>query len=252
MGIVDGQVAVVTGGAQGIGATLARALAAEGARVVVSDILDTSESVDAITKAGGEAIGTNADVTDNDSLRTMVDAAESAFGPIGILINNAGLFGTLDLKPFTEITEDEWDLVFRVNVRGMFQTTKAVVSSMKRNGKGAIVNIGSGTLFRGAPMFMHYVGSKGAVFAMTRSMARELADDHIRANCVTAGFTASKGVLEHPQMMDLFKEYTINTRMIKREMVPEDLSGTVLYLASDQSAFITGQTVNVDGGAVTY
>ena len=182
----------------------------------------------------------------------MVDAAESAFGPIGILINNAGLFGTLDLKPFTEITEDEWDLVFRVNVRGMFQTTKAVVSSMKRNGKGAIVNIGSGTLFRGAPMFMHYVGSKGAVFAMTRSMARELADDHIRANCVTAGFTASKGVLEHPQMMDLFKEYTINTRMIKREMVPEDLSGTVLYLASDQSAFITGQTVNVDGGAVTY
>lgn len=252
MGSLDGRVAVVTGAAQGIGAALASSLAGEGAKVVVSDITDTDESVAAIRAAGGEAIGVYGDVTDNDSLNALVAEAESEFGPIGVLINNAGLFGAIELKPFMQITEDEWDLVFRVNVRGMFQTTKAVAPSMIKAGGGSIVNIGSGTIFRGAPLFMHYVASKGAVFSMTRSMARELSESKIRVNCITAGFTASKGVIEHPEMMDKFRDYTINARLIKRDMQPDDLAGTVMYLVSDASAFITGQTLNVDGGAVLY
>ena len=252
MGLLEGQVAVITGAAQGIGAALASSLAAEGARLVVSDINDPVETVDAITKSGGEAIGAIADITDNDSLAALVASAEDAFGPISVLINNAGLFSTLELKPMMQISEDEFDLVMRVNVRGPFQTTKAVVPSMQRNGGGSIVNIGSGTMHRGAPLFAHYVASKGAVFSMSRSMARELADSNIRVNCITVGFTASKGVLDHPEMMDKFRDYTIASRMIKRDMQPDDLAGTVIYLASEASAFITGQALNVDGGAVTY
>ena len=151
-----------------------------------------------------------------------------------------------------QLSEDEFDLVMRVNVRGVFQATKAVVPSMQSAGGGSIVNIGSGTMHRGAPLFAHYVASKGAVFSMSRSMERELGDSGIRVNCITVGFTASKGVLDHPEMMDKFRDYTIAGRILKRDMHPGDLSGTVLWLASDASSFITGQAINVDGGAVTY
>ena len=192
------------------------------------------------------------DVTDNKSLTELVAATETAFGPINVLINNAGIFGTLQLKPLMQISEEEWDLVFRVNARGVFQATKAVIPSMKRAGGGSIINISSGTVLRGAPMLLHYVSSKGAVFAMTRSMATELAADNIRVNSIIAGFTASKSVLNHPMMMEKIRPHTLNARMIKRDMTPDDLCGTAVFLASDASAFITGQAINVDGGAVTY
>ena len=248
----EGDVALVTGAAQGIGAALAAALAGAGARVVVSDVQDTASTVQAIRSAGGQALGVRGDVTDNASIAEVVEAAEAAFGPIGILVNNAGLFANLKLKPFLEIDEREWDQVFRVNVRGVFQVTKAVVPSMRRNGKGSIINIGSGTLFRGAPLFLHYVASKGALFAMSRSMARELADSGIRSNCITVGFTVSKGVLDKPELLERFQEQAVAARMIKRDMQPADLCGTVLFLASDASAFLTGQAINVDGGAALY
>jgi NAD(P)-dependent dehydrogenase (short-subunit alcohol dehydrogenase family) len=204
-----------------------------------------------ISDRGGEAVAIAADVTNNKSLTELVPA-ETAFGPINVLINNAGIFGTLELKPFAQITEDEWDLVFRVNARGVFQATKAVLSSMKRAGGGSIINISSGTILRGAPMLLHYVSSKGAVFAMTRSMATELAGDNIRVNSIIVGFTASKSVLNHPTMMEKIRPHTLSARMIKRDMTPDDICGTAIFLASDASAFITGQAVNVDGGAVTY
>ena len=162
------------------------------------------------------------------------------------------MFGTLDLKPLMQITEDEWDTVFRVNARGVFQATKAVIPSMKRAGGGAIINISSGTILRGAPMLLHYVSSKGAVFAMTRSMATELAADNIRVNSIIVGFTASQSVLAHPMMMEKIRPHTLDARMIKRDMTPDDICGTAVFLASDASAFVTGQAVNVDGGAVTY
>ena len=252
MASLAGKVALVTGSSQGIGAALALALAAEGARLVVSDIQDCLGTAKQIEDQGGEAIAVAADVTDKQSLIELVATAETAFGPLDVLINNAGLFGTLELKPLMQITEDEWDAVFRVNARGVFQATKAVIPSMKRAGGGSIINISSGTILRGAPMLLHYVSSKGAVFAMTRSMAAELAADNIRVNSIIAGFTASRSVLNHPTMMEKIRPHTLNARMIKRDMTPEDLCGTAVFLASDASAFITGQAINVDGGAITY
>ena len=252
MGSLDGKVALVTGSSQGIGAALAVALAAAGAKLVVSDLSDAAETAQKIRAAGGKAVATKADVTDNRSLAALVEIAESSFGPVDVLINNAGVFGTLELKPLMQISEDEWDTVFRVNARGVFQATKAVIPSMKRAGGGSIINISSGTVLRGAPMFLHYVGSKGAVFAMTRSMATELAADGIRVNTIVAGFTASQSVINHPVMMEKIRPHTLGARMIKRDMTPDDLCGTAVFLASGASAFITGQAINVDGGAVTY
>ena len=252
MNTLQGQVAWVTGSAQGIGAALAEALADAGASVVVSDVRAPDATVEAIRARGGKAIGVVADVTDNASLRSLVSQAEEELGPIQVLVNNAGVFATLELKPFMQITEEEWDFVFRVNTRGVFQVTKAAVPSMRKAGAGSIINICSGTILRGAPMFLHYVGSKGALFAMTRSMATELAIDSIRVNSIVVGFTASQSVLEHPTMMSKIRGLTLDARMIKRDMTPGDIAGTTVFLASDASAFITGQAINVDGGAVTY
>ena len=252
MSNLNQKVAVVTGSAQGIGAELALGLANAGAKVVLSDLNLPEETLERIKASGGEAIACVADVTDNDSIQAMVSQAEAELGPISVLVNNAGVFATIELKPFEEITEEEWDFVMRVNARGVFQVSKGVAPSMRKAGGGSIVNIGSGTMHRGAPFFMQYVASKGAVFAMTRCLARELADDKIRANCITVGFTASDGVKRHPEMLDKFGDYTINARILKREMIPSDLVGTVNYLAGDDSGFLTGQTINVDGGAVTY
>ena len=193
-----GKVALVTGSSQGIGAALAVALAVEGAKVVVSDVQDCADTVEQIAEQGGEAIGVPADVTDNKSLKELVATAETALGPVDVLVNNAGIFGTLQLKPLMQISEEEWDAVFRVNARGVFQATKAVIPSMQRAGGGSIINISSGTVLRGAPMFLHYVGSKGAVFAMTRAMANELAADEIRVNSIIAGFTAEQECAQSP------------------------------------------------------
>ena len=252
MGSLDGKVALVTGSSQGIGAALALALAAEGAKLVVPDLTDSSGTARQIKDRGGEAVATIADVTDNASLTALVATAEKNFGPVDVLVNNAGVFGTLALKPLTQISEEEWDKVFRVNARGVFQATKAAIPSMKRAGGGSIINISSGTILRGAPMLLHYVSSKGAVFAMTRSMATELAADNIRVNSIIVGFTASQSVLDHPTMMEKIRPHTLNARMIKRDMTPDDICGTAVFLASSASAFITGQAVNVDGGAITY
>ncbi len=247
MSRLDGKVAVVTGAAQGIGETYARALAAEGARVVVSDISDPSRVVDEIENAGGEAMGRIADVTDDGSLSDLVTAAESAFGPIEILVNNAALFAALRLTPIMQISNEEWDRVMTVNVRGTVQTTKAVVPSMLRNGRGKIINISSGIFYYGGPGLAHYVASKGAVIAFTRSASREFGDKNIMVNSIAPGLTESEGVRTHPDL-HVARAPTVQSRAIKRDMVPEDLIGMLLFLASEDSDFVTGQTFNVDGG----
>lgn len=249
MGRMSGKVAVVTGAAQGLGRAYAESLAAHGAKVVVTDVQDTGEAVAAIKAAGGEAIGLTTDVTSDESLEAMVNEAEAKFGPIEILINNAAIFASLTLKPFMQISNDEWDMVMRVNVRGPFQATKAVFPSMKRNGRGKVINISSGTALRGAPMFPHYVSSKGAIIAQTRAISRELAVDNIHMNTVIIGLTESEGVKQHKQL-GAIKAPTLAMRSIQREMLPEDLFGTMLFLASEDSDFITGQSINVDGGAL--
>jgi NAD(P)-dependent dehydrogenase (short-subunit alcohol dehydrogenase family) len=251
MGRLQGKVAVVTGAARGIGATLAKAFAAEGARVVVTDIADTGATTGAIKAAGGEAIGCRMDVTSNEEIAAMVKAAEGAFGPIECLLNNAGMFATIELRPFWELSEDEWDMVMRVNVRGGFQVVKGVLPSMRKAGRGKIVNISSGTVFHGGQGHMHYVTSKGGVIAMTRSMARELSGANITVNSVAPGYTESDGVRENPSL-HVARAPTLAARVIKRDMVPDDLVGAIVFLMTPDSDFITGQMINVDGGRFMY
>jgi len=244
-----GKVALVTGAAQGIGAALATALAKRGDRVVLTDIADPEDTAHEIRKSGGQAMSSCGDITSSPYLEELVREIEREFGPIGILINNAGIFSALRLKSFMAISEDEWDRVMTVNARGPFQCAKAVVPSMERGGGGRILNVSSGTFHYGAAGFMHYVASKGAVIGLTRSMARELADHNITVNCIAPGLTESEGVLRHADF-GAARAATLGARAIKRAMVPDDLVGAALFLTSSGSAFVTGQTISVDGGRV--
>ncbi len=250
MSQLAGKTIIITGAARGIGAELARGVATAGANVVATDILDTDETVASITDAGGAAIGVGADVTDNDALAALVAAAKDRFTTLDGLVNNAGLFADLQPKPFMQMTEDEFDRVMTINVRGMFQAVKAAVPSLQETG-GSIVNISSGTFFYGPPGLLAYVASKSAVIGMTRSMARELGPSGVRVNAIAPGFTESESVLAAGSFEGV-REPSKEGRMIARAMVPEDLVGAVTILLSSQSAFITGQLLNVDGGKVTW
>jgi NAD(P)-dependent dehydrogenase (short-subunit alcohol dehydrogenase family) len=249
MNRLDGKTAIITGAAQGIGAILAQSMADEGARVLVTDIDDPSNTVQSIEASGGTASGLKVDVTDNDDLSKMISTAESTYGPVDILVNNASIFAALDLKPFFQITDEEWDRVMRVNARGVFQCCKAVLPSMKNNGGGKIVNISSGTFYYGPPGLSHYTASKAAVIALTRSMGRELGDLNIQVNSIAPGLTESEGIQGNEQFNPA-RAPTVASRSIKREMLPNDLIGTLLYLCSSDSDFVTGQTLNVDGGKI--
>lgn len=246
---LEGKVALITGAAQGIGAVMAQHMAEHGAKVVVSDVQDTSEAVAAIKSAGGEAIGLKVDATNNADLARMVETAKSEFGGVDILVNNASIFSTLQPKPFMQIDEDEFDKIMTVNARSVHQATKAVVPAMLERGGGKVVNISSGTFFYGPPGLSHYTASKGAVIALTRCHGRELGDKNIQVNTIAPGLTESEGVKAN-SAFDPFSGPTVATRSIKREMVPEDLLGSLLFLCSSDSDFVTGQTVNVDGGKV--
>lgn len=252
MGRVTGKVALVTGAAQGIGATYARALAAESARVVISDILDGSALAKELTDAGSDVRFIHADVSDQASVQAMVDAVVEAHGRIDILVSNAAVYASLTIKPFLEIEPDEWDKVMAVNVRGAFLCAKAVVPVMKQNGYGRIINIASGTVFKGTPGLLHYVTSKGAIVAMTRSLAREVGDHGICVNTLAPGLVLSEQVVANTQLRETLTGPVIASRAIKRDQHTEDLIGPLLFLASDDSAFVTGQAVVVDGGSVTH
>jgi len=251
-GRLAARVAIVTGAAQGLGATYAEALAAEGARVCVADVLDAEPVAAAIRGAGGQAIAAACDVTDPASVRAMVDATVRAFDGVDILVNNAALFAKLALKPLLEIESAEWDRVMAVNVRGPFECVKAVVPVMRRRRYGKIINISSGTVFKGTPLFLHYVTSKGAVVAMTRCLARELGEDGIRVNTLAPGLVMSEGVRESESWTAPIVAANVATRALKREAAPDDVVGTLLYLASAESDFVTGQLIVVDGGSVMH
>jgi NAD(P)-dependent dehydrogenase (short-subunit alcohol dehydrogenase family) len=246
------KVAIVTGAAQGIGADYARALAAEGAAVAVTDVLDPTAVCDEIVASGGRALARRTDVSDPASVAELMRACVEAFGRIDILVNNAGIFGSLPLRPFEQIPSDEFDAVMRVNVRGVFECSKAVAPLMRRQKYGKIVNIASGTVFKGTPMLMHYVASKGAVVAMTRCMAREMGNDGIRVNCIAPGLTMSESVRNNPSWSDDIIASNMASRALKREAVPEDMLGALIFLCSPESDFITGQTIVVDGGSVMH
>ncbi len=246
------KVAIVTGGAQGIGKAYAVRLAEEGAKVVIADILDAKPVQKEIEGKGGEALALQTDVSDEKSTEEMARKAIGRFGGIHILINNAAVFATLETKPFFQISPQEWDHVMRVNLKGMFLCCKAVYPQMKKQGKGKIINIASGVFFKGLPLFLHYVASKGGVIALTRALAREVGDDGICVNALAPGYTLTE-VMEDESIHDeAFVSAVVGSRCFKRHERPEDLTGTLIFLASDESDFITGQTIVVDGGATMH
>ena len=243
-GGLDGKVAIVTGASQGIGNAIAAGLAAAGARIVVADLQRAPEAASAFP----DAIGIEADVADEAAVEAMVAEAAARFGGVDILVNNAGLYASLAMRAFTEIPLEEWRRVMDVNVASMFLTCRAVVPRMRERGGGKIVNISSGTPFRGVPFLLHYVTSKGAIVAFTRALARELGKDSIHVNCVAPGFTMSDGVMANREVIEKLRDASVSARTIQRDQVPEDVVAAVVFFCSPGADFVTGQTMVIDGG----
>jgi 3-oxoacyl-[acyl-carrier protein] reductase len=252
MGRLEGRVALVTGAAQGIGAEFAKGLAAEGARVAISDLDSGQTVVDIIKQAGGDAIDAPCDVSDEASARAAVQKTVEAFGRLDILVNNAAIFTMVDRASFDEITVDDWDRVSAVNIKGVWIMCKEAVPEMRKNSYGKIINISSGRAFKGSTHFLHYDASKAAVVGITRSLAREIGGDNICINAIAPGATASENVLKRDTALGATMEGTMKTRALKRIETPEDLVGACLFLASADSDFITGQSLVVDGGSAMH
>lgn len=245
------KVAIVTGAARGLGRAYAEALAAAGAAVVAGDLRDCAETVAAVKAKGGQAIGVKLDVADMASCQAMADKAVEAFGRIDALVNNAALYGGLKGGRFDQLDEGQWDRVMNVNVKGVWNCCKAVVGQMRRNGGGSIVNIASLAAVYGLPYALDYAVSKGAVIAMTRSLARELGRDWIRVNTVAPSAVMTEGTTEFfGEKLDKARQVIAAGQTLQRNLEVGDLTGTIVYLASDASRFVTGQTVMVDGGTV--
>lgn len=247
---LQGRVAAVTGAAQGLGAAFAIALAEAGASVLVGDLASTEQTCDTIRAAGGVAKGVTLDVTSSTSVQAFIDQATASFGSLDIMVNNAAISGAIKLSAFTDVSTEEWDRVMTVNARGTFECIKAAVGPMKARGYGKIINLASGTAIKGSPGLPHYVASKGAIISLTRAAARELGEFGIRVNALAPGLTMSEAMKSNPSWSDNVVANNVASRAIKREAVPDDLIGTLLFLASSDSDFITGQTLSVDGGSV--
>jgi NAD(P)-dependent dehydrogenase (short-subunit alcohol dehydrogenase family) len=244
MGSLDGKVALVTGASQGIGRAIAEGLADAGARIVIADLNGAERAAEAFT-AG---VGITGDVADEKSVQRLVDQAVERCGTIDILVNNAGLYASLEMRSFEQIPLDEWRRVMDVNVASMFLMCRSVVPVMRANGGGKIVNISSGTPFRGVPFLLHYVTSKGAIVAFTRALAKEVGKENVLVNCVAPGFTMSAGVEAHPEVVEKLRDVSVSARTLQRDQLPEDVVGAVVYLSGPGSDFVTGQTIVIDGG----
>jgi NAD(P)-dependent dehydrogenase (short-subunit alcohol dehydrogenase family) len=251
MGRLSGKVAIVTGAASGIGPAYAKALAAEGAKVSIADIEPADSVVRDIRATGGEAISQRCDVSDAAAVERLVRATDEAFGGVHILVNNAAIYARLVSVHLEEISTEDWDRAFAINVRGPFHCVKAALPIMRRQGYGKIINIASGTVFKGVPMMLHYVSTKGAILAMTRSMANELGKDGIRVNAIAPGLTSTEFLKSRNDIADRLAAMA-NIRAIAREEAPEDLVGACVFFASPESDFITGQCLVVDGGQVMH
>lgn len=248
---VRDKVVAITGAARGLGQEFAKSLAAVGAHIVAADINDCAETVDLILAEKGRGIAAKLDVTDADSARAMVEAAVSAFGRLDGLINNAALYGALHGGRFDQIDDAEWNACMAVNVKGIWNCCKAAVPAMRRTGGGSIVNIASLAATYGMPYGLHYTTSKAAVIGLTRGLARELGRDGIRVNALAPSAVITEGTREFfGPKLDRALDAIKMRQTIQRNLVPSDLSGTVLWLISDISGFVTGQTIAVDGGTV--
>jgi NAD(P)-dependent dehydrogenase (short-subunit alcohol dehydrogenase family) len=245
----SGKVAIVTGGAMGIGRSIIEGFLDHGAKVVIADRASAVETAAQLGNEDNRVIGVTCDVSSQTDTEAMARVALEAFGRIDVLVNNAGIYSSLEPKPFEELDVEEWKQVLEVNVLGQALASRAVVPAMREHGGGRIINISSGTPFKGVPYMLHYVASKGAVNAMTRALAKELGGDGILVNAVAPGFTMSDGVLSNPVQLEKLQDISLKSRVIQRDQLPEDVVGAVIYFASQDSAFVTGQTLVVDGGA---
>jgi NAD(P)-dependent dehydrogenase (short-subunit alcohol dehydrogenase family) len=253
MARLAGRSAIVTGGARGIGRHYSQALAAEGAQVMIADIVDGSALAEEFAgKHGPNAtISMVCDVSDEAQVKSLVASTVERFGKIDILVNNAALYSQLEEGDFTEIDTALWDKVMAINVRGPFLLAKHVVPHMRAKGYGKIINIGSGSTFRGMPQMLHYTTSKGAIIAFTRSLSRAVGGAGICVNTLAPGFTLSDSVVDNnPGHVQSSRDNAIQRRAIKRDGYPQDILGTLVFLASSDSDFVTGQVIAVDGGAV--
>jgi NAD(P)-dependent dehydrogenase (short-subunit alcohol dehydrogenase family) len=240
---------VVTGAATGIGQAFAIGAAAQGANVVVADMNAAHETVAAIEAAGGKALAVRVDVADNASVQAMAASALQRFGRIDGLVNNAAYFREVKLTPFEELDPAQWDRIFAVNVKGVWQCCKAVMPAMRKQKAGAIVNIASVVALAGQPGYLHYVASKGAVLSMTKGLAKECGPHGVRVNVIAPGFVITDATKNRPVE---WQQSFLKARAISREQRPDDLVGTALYLLSDLAAFVSGQTLIVDGGHIMY
>ena len=246
--MLKGKVAIVTGAARGLGREFVRVLAEAGAKVVAADLKDCTETT---ALAGGNSLAARADVADMASVQAMADAAVAKFGRIDILVNNAALYATLKGGRFEKIDEDEWDATMRVNVKGIWLCCKAAVPEMRKVGGGSIVNIASLAATYGTPFALHYTTSKAAVIGLTRGLARELGRDNIRVNSIAPSAVLTEGTRQFfGEKHERALQVIAGGQSIQRNLQPKDVAGAVLWLASDQSAFVTGQTIAVDGGTV--
>jgi len=246
------KVAIVTGAQTGIGLAIARKLAGEGAAVVLADIADAEPQARELQAEGGRAMALKVDVADEESVATAVEKTVAEFGRVDILVNNAAIAASIQLRPFEQISVAEWRRMQDVNAMGPFLCTRAVAPHMRRQKGGRIVNITSGTAFKGAPFMLDYVASKGALMTMTRALARELGPAFVTVNAVSPGYTLSDGNLANKEFLASYREAAIATRSLPRDGWPVDIVGAVAFLASDDAAFITGQILAVDGGSVYH
>ncbi len=249
-GRLEGRVAIVTGAGHGLGKAYAERMAEEGARVVIAELDGAAgEAVAAgIAAAGGEAMAVAVDVTDAAALEAMAAAAVARFGRIDILVNNAAIFATVPMSraSFDKIPPDEWDAMMRVNLKGTWLACLAVMPQMQSQNYGKIVNISSGTALKGSPSRIHYVTSKAGILGFTKTLANEVGPYNITVNCVAPGSTLAEANPDEATIK--YREGAAKNRALKRMQKPEDLTGAVVFFASADSDFITGQTLVVDGG----
>ena len=249
--MLQDKVLIVTGGGRGLGQAYALEAASLGAKVVVGDIIDSGPTVEQIHADNGTAIGVRLDVTDMTTVTAMADEAVDMFGQIDALINNAALYGGLTGGRFDQLDEDEWDRTMNVNVKGIWNCCKATVPHMRAQGKGSIVNVASLAATYGLPFALHYTTSKAAVIGMTRALARELGRYDIRVNAIAPTAVVTEGTAEFfGEKTEGALEVIKNDQSLKRNAHPKDMVGSVMWLASDTSAFVTGQTISIDGGTV--
>lgn len=249
---LEGRTAIVTGAAYGIGFAAAERFAAEGANVVLADIKGHEAAAQRLAHLSSAVLAITADVTSDADVDRLVQSTMERFGGIDILVNNAAISAELRPGPFEEQSADDWRRIYEVNVIGAWRTCRAVSPHMRRQKWGRIINIASGTAFKGAPGMLHYIASKGAIISMTRSLATEFGVDNVLVNAVSPGFTLTESVLASGDVLGYFGPQAIAGRAIKREAVATDVANAIFFFASTDSAFITGQTLTADGGSVFH